>query len=111
MSTLRVDTVQTVAGVERYLANAWVNFNGTGVIAIRQDGNVSSLTDGGVGIYTVTFTSAIIDSSYAATATCQIAAIVGVARANTYATGSVGINTSTQAAAADADPISVVIVR
>jgi len=34
---------------------AWVNFNGTGTIAIRDSYNVTSLTDNGVGDYTVTF--------------------------------------------------------
>ena len=32
-----------------YSARAWVNFNGTGTVAIREDGNVSSITDSGVG--------------------------------------------------------------
>ena len=68
MSTLRVDTVQSVAGVERFLSHAWVNFNGTGVIAIRQDGNVTSLTDGGNGVYTINFTSALADANHATVA-------------------------------------------
>jgi hypothetical protein len=50
-----------------YGARAWVNFNGTGVIAIRASGNVSSLTDNGVGDYTVNFTTALPDANYAAT--------------------------------------------
>jgi hypothetical protein len=41
MSTLRVNTLQTQAGVEVYTAKAWVNFNGTGTVAIRASGNVS----------------------------------------------------------------------
>lgn len=65
MSTLRVDTVQSTSGVERYLAQAWVNFNGTGTVAIRNDGNVSSITDGGVGNYTVTFSNAMADANHA----------------------------------------------
>ena len=47
-----------------YLCRAWVNFNGTGTIAIRASGNVSSITDGGVGIYTVNFTTAMPDANY-----------------------------------------------
>lgn len=47
-----------------YGARAWVNFNGTGTIAIRGSGNVSSITDGGVGIYTVNFTTAMPDANY-----------------------------------------------
>ena len=49
-----------------YACRAWVNFNGTGTIAIRASGNVSSITDNGTGDYTVNFTTAIIDDKYAA---------------------------------------------
>jgi hypothetical protein len=45
---------------------AWVNFNGTGTVAIRASGNVSSITDNGVGSYTVNFTTAMPDANYAA---------------------------------------------
>ena len=65
MSTLRVNTLQTQAGVEVYTAKAWVNFNGTGTVAIRASGNVSSITDNGTGDYTVNFTSAMTDTNYA----------------------------------------------
>ncbi len=44
---------------------AWVNFNGTGTVAIRASKNVSSITDHGTGDYTVNFTSALADSNYA----------------------------------------------
>ena len=49
-----------------YGARAWVNFDGTGTPSIRQSANVSSLTDNGIGDYTITFTTALPDSSYAA---------------------------------------------
>ena len=42
-----------------YAARAWVNFNGTGTVAIRASGNVSSITDNGTGDYTVNFTTAM----------------------------------------------------
>jgi len=47
-----------------YGARAWVNFNGTGTVAIRASGNVSSITDGGTGVYTVNFTTALADANY-----------------------------------------------
>jgi hypothetical protein len=47
-----------------YSARAWVNFNGTGTVAIRASGNVSSITDNGVGDYTVNFTTALPDVNY-----------------------------------------------
>ena len=49
-----------------YACRAWVNFNGTGTVAIRASGNVSSITDNGVGDYTVNFTTAMPDANYAA---------------------------------------------
>lgn len=47
---------------------AWVNFNGTGTVAIRASFNVSSITDNGTGDYTVNFATALADAVYAATA-------------------------------------------
>lgn len=49
-----------------YACRAWVNFNGTGTVAIRASGNVSSITDNGIGDYTVNFTTAMPDVNYAA---------------------------------------------
>ena len=46
------------------LAKAWVNFNGTGTVAIRASFNVSSITDNGTGDYTVNFTTALADANY-----------------------------------------------
>jgi hypothetical protein len=48
-------------------AKAWVNFNGTGTVAIRASYNVSSITDNGTGTYTVNFTNAISDANYCVT--------------------------------------------
>lgn len=64
MSEIRVNAVKNTSGVERYLAQAWVNFNGTGTVAIRASGNVTSITDNGVGDYTVNFTNAMADANY-----------------------------------------------
>jgi len=47
------------------LCRAWVNFNGTGTVAIRASGNVSSITDISTGNYTVNFTTAMPDANYA----------------------------------------------
>ena len=49
-----------------YGCRAWVNFNGTGTVAIRASGNVSSITDNGTGDYTVNFTTAMVDANYSA---------------------------------------------
>jgi hypothetical protein len=50
-----------------YGCRAWVNFNGTGTVAIRASGNVSSITDNGTGDYTVNFTTAMPDANYSIT--------------------------------------------
>lgn len=48
-----------------YGCRAWVNFDGTGTVAIQASGNVSSITDNGTGDYTVNFTTALEDANYA----------------------------------------------
>ena len=46
------------------VAKAWINYNGTGTVAIRDSFNVSSLTDDGNGLYTITFTNAMSNDDY-----------------------------------------------
>jgi len=73
-----------------YGARAWVNFNGTGVVAIRASGNVSSITDNGTGDYTVNFTTAMVDANYCFIGTSSdpnddsIGPVAVGARASTY---------------------------
>ena len=50
-----------------YGCRAWVNFNGTGTVAIRASGNVSSITDNGTGDYTINFAIAMPDANYVPT--------------------------------------------
>ena len=69
MSTLKVDNLLNSAGNESPIsvpgaAKAWVNFNGTGTVAIRDSFNVSSITDDDVGRYTINFTNNFDDSNY-----------------------------------------------
>jgi hypothetical protein len=52
------------SAAKAYGCRAWVNFNGTGTVAIRASGNVSSITDNGTGDYTVNFSTAMPDASY-----------------------------------------------
>jgi uncharacterized protein (AIM24 family) len=61
-----------------YSARAWVNFNGTGTVAIRASGNVSSITDNGTGNYTVNFATAMDDADYAANVSVNLAASSGI---------------------------------
>lgn len=58
-------TVQDSGGTEiGTFCRAWVNFNGTGTVAIRSSFNVTSITDNGNGDYTVNFTNAMPDVNY-----------------------------------------------
>ena len=66
-----------------YGCRAWVNFNGTGTVAIRASGNVSSITDNGTGQYTVNFTTALVDANYAASITSNTTGGVGNSVGNT----------------------------
>lgn len=66
MSTAKFNQWLNSDGTENYKCRAWVNFNGTGTVAIRASGNVSSITDNGTGDYTVNFTNAMPDANYSA---------------------------------------------
>lgn len=54
------------------LAKAWVNFNGTGTVAIRDSYNVSSITDNGTGDYTVNYSTALNNSNYCALGSSRV---------------------------------------
>jgi hypothetical protein len=70
MSQLNVDALKDRTGSGQPdiagAAKAWVNFDGTGVVAINDSFNVSSITDNGVGNYTVNFINNIANTNYAA---------------------------------------------
>lgn len=71
MSDIRANTISAANGTDpvtltgQYAAKAWVNFNSTGTLAVRQSGNISSVTDNGVGLFTLNFTTAMTDANYA----------------------------------------------
>lgn len=54
---------------------AWINFNGTGTVAIRGSFNISSITDNGTGDYTLNFTNSMANGNYA---------VAGAARFSDY---------------------------
>jgi hypothetical protein len=77
LATPTFDSAQlaTISGTAPlYMCRAWVNFNGTGTVAIRASGNVSSITDNGTGDYTVNFTTVMPDVNYSA---CGQGSLVG----------------------------------
>ena len=82
-----------------YGCRAWVNFNGTGTVAIRASGNVSSITDNGTGDYTMNFSTSMPDVNYCVQTTVEPESaypnhvrMSGVYY-NTRATGSVRLRT------------------
>ena len=57
------------ADVTTRLCSAWVNFNGSGTVAIRASYNVSSITDNGTGDYTANFTNVFLSTTYSVSCT------------------------------------------
>ena len=103
-----------------YACRAWVNFNGTSTVAIRASGNVSSITDNGVGDYTVNFTTAMPDANYAVMGTAQISSFAGTGylgysvsiSSTSPTTSAVRVLTSSYAAGVyDASIVNVAIFR
>jgi len=83
-----------------YGVRAWVNFDGEDTVAIRGDGNVSSITDNGTGNYTVNFSNAMPDNNYAVAVNGYDRNVTGVGDSGEYhihaynkATGSFIIST------------------
>jgi hypothetical protein len=64
-STATGVSIGTAGYFSSQLAKAWVNFNGTGTVAIRDSYNVSSITDNGTGDYTINYGTALNNSNYA----------------------------------------------
>ena len=102
-----------------YACRAWVNFNGTGTVAIRASGNVSSITDNGTGDYTVNFTTAMPDANYAVNVTGQVTlgsfygmgAVNGATAPATTSVRIVSLNNVGGAALSDATYMNVAIFR
>lgn len=68
LSFVEPNKLVTADDVAPGLCKAWVNFNGTGTVAIRAAFNVSSITDNGTGEYTINFTQAMPDTNYSVSA-------------------------------------------
>jgi hypothetical protein len=100
-----------------YLCRAWVNFNGTGTVAIRASGNVSSITDNGTGEYTINFINAMPNADYAFCGATTYRGVVVTSNLNTVtggvapAVGSCRINTSTAVSDFDSPLIMVAFFR
>lgn len=117
VAAARITTALNASGTAPiYACRAWVNFNGTGTVAIRASGNVTSITDNGVGDYTVNFTTAMPDANFAVSGSAGLAGAargLGVFAVSSPATTTVRIFTtaSSTASPADYDYVNVNIFR
>lgn len=119
MSTAKFDTLANLAGsltvpvatVVQGSAKAWVNFNGTGTVAIRAAFNVSSITDNGTGDYTVNFTTALPNADYSAVGSCGDSSgrFFALRDSVSPTTSNVRVQTYTTAGLADALFVNVII--
>ena len=125
MSTLAVGTIKSISsaapvfqntsGTEKgQLCKAWVNFNGTGTVAIRDNFNVGSITDNGTGDYTVNFATNMSNDDYAVALSVKVADVDQISTAaremirmtssGGYTTSGVRVICSNVSAQAGADP-------
>ena len=91
-TTLNTDEI--VDTNSNQIAKAWVNFNGTGTVAIRDSFNVASLTDNGTGDITLNFTTSLVDSNYSVIGSVANAAGAQVDTYNVRASGAQGSATT-----------------
>jgi hypothetical protein len=103
-----------------YGCRAWVNFNGTGTVAIRASGNVSSITDNNTGLFTVNYTNAMPDVNYAVSINQQPTGDPGTVIAHigptglspaTYSTTATTIRTAWSNAAQDPPIVTFAVFR
>jgi len=119
--TATVASLTTASGsAPSYSARAWVNFNGTGTVAIRGSGNVTSITDNGTADYTVNFTTAMSDTNYSVAGNCMANVAPGnnarmmvlypnTTYSNTFAVGSVRILAQDYAGGVGADALAMTV--
>jgi hypothetical protein len=109
-----------IAGYPAFTARCWVNFNGTGVIALTGSGNVTSLTDNGTGDYTVNFANLLASASFCAVVTGQESApaspavngtaYAAVKRVSTaYASSSIRVQTGNSGGGVDFVAVNVAV--
>jgi len=112
-TTLRTE-LNATGSAPIFACRAWVNFNGTGTVAIRASGNVSSVTRNSTGNYTVNFTTGMPDANYCATALSGTTGSITRISSDTtsFATGSFTVGTANVAFEVTNSPnVNVAIFR
>ena len=61
--------------IQQGLAKSWINFNGTGTVAVGDSFNVGSLVDRGTSLYTQNFTTSMGNAVFAGTGSAKDAAL------------------------------------
>lgn len=125
MSTLKIDNLSDrlgtkttpIADVLNGPARVFVNFNGTGTVAVRASHNVAGITDNGVGDWTVNFTNALPDANYTACPVGNYTEATGVGatgrpiQPKTYTTTSVRLISTDGGSGVDMEKVNVIIHR
>ena len=121
VDNIKTDSYLSKDGTREYgRCTSWVNFNGTGVPTIRDGLNVASITDNGIGDFTINLAQNMINTNYVVSGasganTSNNVSTVSVHAANTGArvaptTSSFRIHvTNLTISAIDAADISVVV--
>ena len=118
MSTIKAnDLTNTTGGIptvksQQLIPTAWVNFQGTGTVAIRDSENVSSITDNNVGNYTINFSVAMANTNYVAS--YNVEPTVSNGGSDTYisplATASCQLNHHELGTRRDGNPCNVIVL-
>ena len=122
MSTIKANTLlhsdgsttnpPAIPALDKRMAKAWVNFNGTSTVAIRSSYNVSSITDSGTGDYTANFAVAMANTNYAASS--NVEPTVSNGGSDTYisslATASCRLNHFEVGTRRDGNPCNVIVM-
>ena len=99
-------TVDTLTNQDVQLAKAWVNFNGTGTVAIRSAFNVSSITDNGVGLFVAN--TSLADNDAVASVTANTLTGAQVAKVNSVSTTAIDVTVVNNGAFYDASLVLII---
>jgi len=118
MSLIKANNItNTTGGIptvksQQLIPTVWVNFNGTGTVAIRDSEGVSSITDVSAGRYDVNFAVAMANANYCATATLerQVSWLDGGINVAAYATGSLRVENYENSTRYDTSRFNVMIM-
>ena len=112
-STDSLELTQDGRGLSQFTAKAWVHFTGSGTVAIRDSHNVSSITDNGVGTYTVNFTNALANDDFAVSGFSgrnSYPIVAGSGNVRTTSTVKISTGTSyTSFTAVDVDSLNIIV--